>query len=233
MVSDSEPYARISRARPDGWHTCRTRGAQNTARQGRGTNAEPLQLWFWKGCGCGEMCWHQEAEGAAHSLAVVVRVGCDRGGRGILCQGLGVRSGVGPLATQPSTAPTHQKALVGGARGWQQGPRPSFGPSDVCRVTTGVRRGGFQTRPYVCTCPRWTERRAWRQQGTTRCRFHEPPQVACAQPSGLPRCTSARGTRRCQGAQMVDLCTRIWALFAASSMAPREPEQPNRWDMVA
>jgi hypothetical protein len=24
-----------------------------------------------------------------------------------------------------------------------------------------------------------------------------------------------------------------WALFAASSMAPREPEQPNRWDMVA
>jgi hypothetical protein len=40
------------------------------------------------------------------------------------------------------------------------------------------------------------------------CRFREPPQVTSAQPCGLPRCTSARGTRRCRAVRVVVLCAR-------------------------
>jgi hypothetical protein len=39
--------------------------------------------------------------------------------------------------------------------------------------------------------------------------FHTPPQVTCAQPSGLSRCTSARGPRRCLGLRIAVLCPRL------------------------
>jgi hypothetical protein len=40
-------------------------------------------------------------------------------------------------------------------------------------------------------------------------RFQEATQATCAQPSGLTRCTSARGTRRCHWLRVVVLCARL------------------------
>jgi hypothetical protein len=39
--------------------------------------------------------------------------------------------------------------------------------------------------------------------------FRLLPQATSAQPSGLPRCTSARGPRRCRGARIVVHCARV------------------------
>jgi hypothetical protein len=46
-------------------------------------------------------------------------------------------------------------------------------------------------------------------QDTTDARFLSPAQATSAQPGGLPRCTSARGTRRCQGGRFVIICARV------------------------
>jgi hypothetical protein len=54
-------------------------------------------------------------------------------------------------------------------------------------------------------------------------RFRLPPQVTCAQPCGLPRCTSARGTRRCRWVRLVVLCAQV-----CSAGTRRCPVLPSR-----
>jgi hypothetical protein len=64
--------------------------------------------------------------------------------------------------------------------------------------------------------------RGW-QRGATGGRFHPPNQVTYAQPRGLPRCTSARGPRRCQGVPVVVLCAHL-----CSAGTRRCPVLPRR-----
>jgi hypothetical protein len=127
------PRALVHRGRPRGWaHVAcggKRKRSHTPSRLGSAAGGWRLAAGGWRlaAGGCGATWWHQEAAGAAHSLAVVVLGGC--------------------------------------VSGWQR--------------------------------------------GTTDDRFLSPAQATSAQPSGLTRCTSARGTRRCQGARVVVIGAQV------------------------
>jgi hypothetical protein len=167
---------------------------------------------------------HECAAGAARALS-----GC---GWQVVLPTLLVASG-NDAAKRHECAAGAARALSGcgwqrvlSVRWWRQetthpkGPSVRLAPPAPSRAAAGSRScrcgGGVRKRrtPKARVCG-WLRPRplglrlAAGAPGVVGVCFRSLPQVTSAQPRGLPRCTSARGTRRCRMVRGVVLCARV------------------------